>query len=68
MPLGQERANDSQINDEEIRKNIVEGIIVEENQNCIVKSQNEDINECQINIEEHRREVDEVTEDVIGKN
>ena len=41
---------------------------MEENQNCIVKSQNEDINECQINIEEHRREVDEVTEDVIGKN
>ena len=53
LPLGQERANDSQINDEEIRKNIEEQtqIIVEDglnnteeaNQICIEKSRNEHV-------------------------
>ena len=39
LPLGQEFANDSHINDEETRKSIVEEIIEEENQICIKKRQ-----------------------------
>jgi hypothetical protein len=68
LPLGQERANDSQINDTETRKNIVEEIIEEENQTCIERSQDEYLNKSQTNAEKNRRESEEVTENVIGKN
>jgi hypothetical protein len=67
LPLGQESASDSEINDEGTRKNIVEVIIEEENHICIKKIQNEYLNKSQNNAEENRRESEEVTEYIIGK-
>jgi hypothetical protein len=67
LPLGQECASDSHINDEETRKNIVEEIIEEENQISVEKSQIKYLNKSQTNAEENRRESQEVTKNIIGE-